>query len=320
MKTSDQNVSLFDRIYDNRKWFYICLPVCLVVCVLLTYTTPKFYESRFIVAGETQQAVEVNRAITLNQPANYDLGVARTDNMIKAETYSKLLQSDTLIYACLQEEVSTLDGKYSGTVGHYLTYYFRNNLKGKITRLLLEKKNSDKTIGIDPLTGVYTPTAVEMIDKLRGLITCEIDWETKLVTVSCTAQDPKVAMQIARAVCKHMYTTIDEYELQKMQGVLAQLTAQADQAEKEWMQAKEDNRMSEVETLKNVAGSFRRQQVVYEAQMIHHPAFVVVSEPSFEYRKAGPSRVVGPVIFTFFFGLLMLMWIGRKEIIAYIKG
>lgn len=320
MKTSDPNASLFDRIYANRKWFYICLPVCLVVCVLLTYTTPKFYKSSFSVAGETQQAIEVNRAITLNQPTNYDLGVARTDNMIKAETYSKMLQSDTLLYACLQEEVSTIDGKYSGTVGHYLTYYFRNNLKGKIMRLLFDKSDADKTIGIDPETGVYTPTAVEMIDKLRGLIACEIDWETKLVTVTCTAQDPKVALQIARAVCKHMYRTIDDYELQKMQSVLTQMTTRADLAEKEWLQAKEANRLAEAETLKNIAVSFRRQQVVYEAQMIHQPAFVVVSEPSFEYKKAGPSRVVGPLIITFIFGILMLMWIGRKEIIAYVKG
>lgn len=273
----------------------IALPICFCVGVGIMCLIPKYYTSSFVIARESEEAVETNRAITLNQPNEYDLGIARTDNAITVNGYAEILKSDAFLYALLGEEVSTLDKTWHGTLGAFL--------------------NHDKKVDIsyDSISGWYSKDAVETMRTLRKSIQSKIDYETRFVTVSCTANDPMVATQLARLVNKALLTKIDQYEHDKMADVLSQLQARTSEAEKAFEAARAQGALNQ-ETLGEIAHSFGRQQVVYEAQMIHHPAYLTLLEPSVEYRKAGPSRWQLPLLLTLLLGAGMIGW-NKREIL-----
>lgn len=306
---------IWQHIVDHRLLFCISLPVCFATLVVLVSFMPKMYKSTFVIAPETEQAVEVNRAITLNQPANYDLGIARTDNAIKPYGYSDVLKSDAFLYELLACEVSTLDGSFSGKVGDYLTFHQKqafwwawiNNIFG----------SEPQPIDYATPHEWYTRQEVDLINGLRKSITVKMDYESKFVTISCMAQDPAVATQLARHINEHLLRSIDDYETQKMLGMLEQLQIRSDEAEKAYQDALAVG-ASNAATLKEIVESFKRQQVVLQGQIVHHPAFTTLTEPSFQYRKAAPSRWKMPLVLTLILGICLLAWVNRKEIIRFL--
>lgn len=285
------------------KRLLIALPVCFCAGVGIMSLVPKYYTSTFIIARESEQAVEVNRAITLNQPGEYDLGLARTDNAVHEGGYDVILRSDAFLYDLLGREVSTMDGKWHGTLGEYLN----------------RDRKDELHLEYDSVRGWYSRQAVETIKTLRGAIKSHMDFETHIVTVTCTANDPLIATQIARMLNESLLRTVDQYEQDKMGGVLAQIKARAEEAETAYEQAKAQGAANQ-ESLGEIARSFSRQQVVYEAQMIHHPAYFTLQEPTVTYRKAGPSRWMLPLLLTLLLGAGIVGWEKRDQIILFIRG
>ena len=116
---------------------------------------------------------------------------------------------------------------------------------------------------------------------------------------------------------EHLLRSIDDYETQKMLGMLEQLQIRSDEAEKSYQDALAVG-ASNAATLKEIVESFKRQQVVLQGQIVHHPAFTTLTEPSFQYRKAAPSRWKMPLVLTLILGICLLAWVNRKEIIRFL--
>lgn len=298
--TTDSKTSIFlSEIQSHKRLFYISLPLCFALLTLVMFFVPKHYTSSFTISRETEKATEDHRALTLNMPSAYDLGIARTDNAVGPNGYLNILQSDAFLYHLLLQPVSTLDGQWQGTLGAYL---HRN-------------KKEALDISYDATTQWYSQQAVRYIHVLRKSIEAKINHETLYVTISCTMDDPRVATQVARLVDESLLATIDRYEQEKMQGILHQIQQRTQEAEAAYLKAKQEN-SDEQETLLEIANSFARQQVIYEAQMMHHPAYMTLSEPTVNYRPSGPSLWQIPLVATLLLALCLLIWVERKLIIA----
>lgn len=286
-----------------QKRLMIVLPLVFCIGVGMMSLLPKNYTSSFVITRESEQAVEVNRAITLNQPGEYDLGLARTDNAVQSNAYATILESDAFLYQLLGAEVHTMDNGWKGSLGAYLNRDENNKLE----------------IAYDTINNWYSKQAVETIKTLRKSIKSKMDYETRLVTVSVTMHDPMVATQVARMVNERLLETIDRYEMDKMNAVLDQIKQRAQEAERAYEAARMAGE-SDQEVQGEIARSFARQQVVYEAQMIHHPAYMTLSEPTVEYKKSGPSRWKLPLVLTLLLGAGMVGWEKRADIIRFVRG
>lgn len=279
--------------------YWVGLPVVFVVLAGATFLIPKTYESHFTLAVESEQAVEHNRVMTLHRPENYDLGVIRTDNVMSNYAYKEIVRSDDFIRGLIEMDVRTMQGDWEGTYYDYCTKYKKREIRSG--------KPVAKHEGMPWVSEEEETVARE----LRNSIKVEVDYETELVTITCSSKDPLVSTMMAMSVREHLQEWIANYEQAKMEVALSQLHGLTETARKEW---EEDGSKEKEEIYK----SFQRQEVVYKAQMMYVPAFTMVSEPSFSYRKVAPSRWKWPLVITVLIGGCIWGWENREKLIELI--
>lgn len=281
----------------NKLIYWVGLPAVFVVLAGATFLIPKTYESHFVVAVESQLAIEQNRVMTLNRPENYDLGVIRTDNMMSRYCYKEIIHSDVFIRQLLDMPVKTVDGSFEGS---YMAFLHRKDKAAKAN-----KEKTDSTLQWISLSQENAART------LRGAIDVKVDYESRLITISCQSEDPLVSNMMARNVQKELAVYIRHYELEKMELTLTQLQQLTAQAKAAW----EKEPTGEKE---QIYKSFERQQVVYQAQMMNVPAFTTLAAPSFSYRKVAPSRWKIPMALTLLIGLSVWGWENRKKLAKFV--
>jgi len=283
----------------KKLFYFIGLPLCFVVLVASTFLIKKTYESKFVIAVETQLSVEQNRVMTLNKPENYDLGVIRTDNILDRYTYQEIIRSDNFVRALLSTNVRTLKGDWDGTYYAYCTEYMQK-----------DPKEAEKVYEGMPWTSVEEEAVAKALKKS---INVEVDYESRLVTITCKTNDPLVSTMLATGIKEHLEAYIADYEQEKMAVALNQLHALTEAAKAEW----ENEKTPEKE---QIYKSFARQEIVYQAQMMYVPAFSIVSEPSFSYLKVAPSRWKMPLLITLLLGIGFWCWDNKKMVKQYLLG
>lgn len=297
-----------NKLHNKRTWFYISIPLCFVAVYALMLLIPNEFASSFSIARESEQAVEVNRAITLNQPANYDLGVTRTDNAVSNYGYTKILQSQSFLLSLLDMPVRTADRRFEGT---YMTYYMQ-----EMRHLFGQPEATDDTDST-AIAGWMSSEQAKAVAYLKSHITSEFDFEAQILTITCLSQDPLVSLMMAQHVNKRLLDVVGQYEQDKMQITLDQLTALTERAEADYHQAAATH-AANAQELENAYRAFQRQQIVYEAAMLYHPAFLTLSQPSFSREKAAPHRTKTAAALTLLWALIGLAWMYRKQILRYI--
>ncbi len=293
------NPQLPSQRWKECKWLLLIgAPVCAVMVFCLLLLVPQQYQSEFVIAKESEQAVEMQRAITLNCPQNYDLGLAKTDNAVNAAGYTKVVVSPQFLSLLLTEQVKTLDGSFEGTC---YDYYLQRMHSSAICRWQMPRVEIVESANRNT-PDVLTPEQVNVLKTLQKSIETICDLDTRFVTVQFRDQDPLVAWMMAKHVKNHLLKYVGDYERAKMQNILDQLNEQIDRVT--------DN--------PELANALRRQAVVYKAQMMTHPAFVTLSEPIIDYEVVAPHRIRITFVVTLLYILIVLGWTYRRELRTYL--
>lgn len=290
--------------------------VCLVVSVLATFLVceivvcclPKIYQSSFVISLNTEEQDEK----TIDMKSAYSLGLHQTHTYWSSASVGEIIHSDAFLHQLLQTEVSTLDNAYCGSLKDYLSFH----QKGIIGLQQFSTKDEQKPVSCDE--SWYSKSEVSLFHDLRSMLKSEVEYETQFVTVTCKAQDPKVATLIARHTEALLQNELVRYEKQKRESVLSQLARQIEIADAQLAQARE-TKSANVSECQQVAESFRRQKIVYEAQVQPTRIFLTLSAPTVEYRKVSPSRIKVPMVVTCLVGLLLLGWWERRRIVAFFQ-
>lgn len=297
-----ETLNTFSKMCDSlkaHKWIMLGAgPVVLIGVYALMLLIPNQYTSHLGLLAESQRVSERERAITLNSPENYDLGVARTDNIITKFAYHELITSPDLLLAVSEKEVTTLDGSYKGTLANYL--YAPKDGKEKI----------------EPQVEVInSPYQYKLIKKMRKSIQVSVDQNTDVISVDVTTKDPVVSAQMATYLEEELRRSVLEYEKNKMQNVLDQLIELTTQAEQDWQEAQRRGD-AQASVRKQVYESFARQQIVYAAQMAAIPSsHYTISKPMIIYAKSSPHRTIISVLMTLLVEICLGVWYCRREII-----
>lgn len=305
------------RIAENRKHFYWALPLCFVVVYALMLCIPRTYSSRFSFAEESQQPIEHYRVMTLNNPSEYDLGLAQTRSAIDRFGYGELIHSSQFLQPLFLMPVSTLDGSFKGTYADYICMGqrkpFWSNAKSWVVNLF---KGQEKDLSsVQPKEdGLYlSRRQAGVLSDMSEQIRFKVDDHTDVATVEIRTQDPQVSAQVAHYVEQQLHAYAKMYQQQKMQKTLDQMEHITREAEQAWHEA-ERTHASDIQLRKNIYESFYRQQLVYQAQMMSRPALVTLSDPTINYRPVAPHRLLVSLLITILVALGMGTWFCRHEI------
>lgn len=274
-----------------KKQYYILLALCPVVCYLLALLVPNYYTSQFVIARESERPIGRERILNAQSSAPFDLGISKTESAVDEYGYAPILHSDEFIAGLFDTEVQTLDGRYEGNGYGYYQQQCRSGWKALFFGEDSEMPNGPR----------YSREEMRVIECIRKNIHVELNYETRYVTVGCTAQDPLVATQMAEACCRALADHLARYEQEKMSRLIGEVDSLMAHTESETMRQ-----------------SYAHQRALYEIQAIAHPAFVVLSPASVSYRKAGPKRGVWALLVTLLLGMGMWGWKERKQIIEYL--
>lgn len=305
------------RIAENRKHFYWALPVCFVVVFALMLCIPRTYSSRFSFAEESQQPIEHYRVMTLNNPSEYDLGLAQTQSAIDRFGYGELIHSSQFLQPLFLMPVSTLDGEFEGTYADYVNKGMRqpfwSKAKSWIVNLIKGQKKDLSPVQPEKDGLSLDRRQAGILSVISEHILFKVDDHTDVATVEIRTQDPQVSAQVAHYVEQQLHAYAKMYQQQKMQKTLDQMEHITREAEQAWHEA-ERTHASDIQMRKNIYESFYRQQLVYQAQMMSHPALVTLSDPTINYRPVAPRRMLVSLLVTFLVALGMGAWFCRHEI------
>ena len=174
------------RIHQHRVLFYWAIPICLVVVYALMFCVPTTYQSSFSFATENPRAVDENRVLTLNNPGQYDLGLAQTRSGIEEYGYADLVTSPQFLKMLFATPVSTIDGKFEGTYAEYIDSYMRQSLLKKIRGLLQKKANSDSIT--ESMDGVMmNRKQASIMTTMRKQIKHTIDQHTDVIKIEAVS-------------------------------------------------------------------------------------------------------------------------------------
>lgn len=317
--------AILTRIRENKRLFYIGLPVCFVVLFAFLLFIPQSFESKLVITRESQQAVEVNRAITLNQPDHYDLGLARTDNAVTSRGYEVIITSPDFLHRLAQKEVQTLDGRYCGSYGDYVLSYEKKSpsewaMKQALSvmyfvRHLFVAEDKQASGAEDAWLSKEQMMIVEKIDRQ---ISAKIDRQSDFAIISVRTQDARVSAMVATYIEEELRETIKAYERAKMETVLEQINTQVVLAKANYEQAVSEH-ATDAAVKKSIYESFERQRVIYEAQTLYQPAFCTLSAPTITYHHAGMGRMKKSLFGTIVIGLLALLWVCRREVFEVVR-
>ncbi len=306
------------RLRAHRVFFFWSVPVCFAVVYALMFCVPTTFRSRWSLVSERIDAADEYRTLTLNSPEQYDLGLTQSRNGIDADDFQDLVLSPQVLRPLLSAPVSTIDGKFMGTYSDYINHYMRKPLLSLVRSGVRRCFRGEQSCGSRPSYAAddvfLTREEAATIATIRKQIDCTYDKQSDIVRIEVVTQDPLVSATVAKYLESGLQAQIDGYHTAKAQRLLAHIDSLASRAEAQWQEAVR-TRSADAATYRLIYDSFRRQQVICQAQMVAPKPFTTLSEPVIIYAPKGPHRLLTALLLTLVYGLIAGAWICRREIV-----
>ncbi len=315
--TSQSSNAVIEQLKAHRLAFYIVVPVVVVCSALYLFLTPNYFRCTVTMITENMMANEQNRVMTLNHPENYDLGFTIPDITIKCQDFEQIVGSTRFTVDMFDTPIRTMDGSFGGAYSQYLNTQIKPTPKERIKALFRAPAEGAPLNGaeVDPfrLIGVQQVVAA----KIQENLSCKVDMDSKLVSITATAQDALVAAQVADAGAQLLEQYMSGYYEQKMEEQVENMLQLEAAAEKAYLEAKEAH-SPDTQMAYDVYQSFRRQRIILDAQKTHHKTFYVLNNATVPAIKAGPKRATMLMLILMLSVLATAACILRKEIIRWL--
>ncbi|MBQ7530480.1 MAG: hypothetical protein IJT12_02075 [Paludibacteraceae bacterium] len=303
------------RIREKRVFLYWFIPVTFILVWALTFSVPNYFTSEIALSTEMVHSEEGYRSFTLNRPENFDLGLSAIAYSISPDDYVTLVASTDFICRVLATPVMTADTSFTGTYYEYLETQNRYPWHKALVRLMRGKKNAEVGEPLPELDPFFPRGRVaEAIGLAQKNISCYVDRQTKLTTLTIKAQDPLVAALVAQSAAEILKQVTSEYYLDKTERVYEHLEQQIVFVHDQYLEALKSGDKAYADMLNEAHQSFSRQAILLNAQMRYYQIFTTLSNASVPTEKAGPHHLSVAFIATILIGLIALCIICRKEL------
>lgn len=305
------------RLKANRFFLYWFIPLTFVCALSLTYSVPTYYVCSTSLSTEEMSAIADGRSFTLNHPENYDLGLGPLRYSITPDDYDEVVESTEFICKVLATPVKTEDNSFEGTYYEYLIRHYRKSWSEACKQWLTRGEAYQADAQLPELDAFHPKGVVATaIARAKKSISCSINHQTKLVTLSVKAQDPLVAALIAQATSKALDQFATDYYADKTEQIYQQLQAQIALTRAGYDEALRTGDNTRAAMLHDACASFERQAIVLQAQKLSNTKFTTLKNVTVPTDPAGPKHLATAIAVTMIVLVLTLLVIYRREVFS----
>ena len=327
---------LCNKLLQSKKLYLKVLLIVFVVSVLWIFPQPRYFRTTIQLAPESTDAA-MGSIGSLASSFGFNLGGMSSEDAIYPSIYPNVVSSNDFLVDLFDIQVTTQDGEVSTSYYKYIKdhtkisiwaqpYYFALRMIKK----LMPASNAGNPNAASDKTDPFWLTEKEnsVLGIIKGNISCVVDAEYQVVTITVTDQDRFVCACVADSVRVKLQDYITDYRTSKARNDLHYFEKLVADAKVEYEKACDEYvRYSDTHfnpTLKKTSTSLLKlennmQQAysTYSALLVQHqtavakvqertPAFTILQGASVSIKPAGPKRLL------FCAGMLILGFLGTS--------
>ena len=326
--------SVWQALKNNRKLYYIVLPIAFVVAVVILKSIPTYYKCEVILAPEAGAGGgNAGQLASLASSFGVSLGGGgnASGDAITPALYPDLMKGTDFKTSLFPIKVHGKNDKTPITYYDYLKNEWKEPWWEDFFGLLAPKKQKDTLVNNFELTGEQSRIAGMIMKN----VVCKIDKKTDLISINVTTQDPYIAALLADSVKTRLQDFLTGYRTQKARHDLEYAETLQAQAKKDYERARQKyvefvdaNQDVVLESIRqmqtdlendlqlqyNNYNTLSAQVLAYKAKVQEAtPAFTTLQRATVPLGPAGPKK--GQIVFVCLFlaALFTTLWILYKE-------
>jgi uncharacterized protein involved in exopolysaccharide biosynthesis len=326
--------AIWQAIKNNRKLYFVVLPVALVVAMVITKSIPTYYKCEVLLAPESGGGgSSMGQLASLASSFGVSLGGGGNagGDAITPALYPDLMKSTDFKTSLFSIKVHGKKDKSSMTYYDYLKNEWKEPWWEDFFGLMSPEKKQDTLVNNFELTGEQFRIAGMIMKN----VVCKIDKKTELISINVTTQDPYIAALLADSVKTHLQNFLTEYRTQKSRHDLEYAEMLQVQAKKDYEHArqkyvefvdanqdivlesirqKQTDLENDLQLQYNNYNTLNAQVLAYKAKVQEAtPAFTTLQRATVPLGPAGPNRNQILFVCLFLAALFTTVWILYKE-------
>ena len=326
-------VAIWQAIKNNRKLYYIVLPIAFVVAVVIAKSIPTYYQCEVLLAPESGGGGGTSQLASLASSFGVSLGGGGNagGDAITPSLYPDLMKSTDFKTSLFPIKVHGKKDKTTMTYYDYLKNEWKEPWWKDFFGLMAPESKPDTLVNNFELTGEQA--------RISGMImknvVCKIDKKTNLISIDVTTQDPYIAALLADSVKARLQDFLTEYRTQKSRHDLEYAEMLQSQAKKdyeharqkyvEFVDANQDVVLESIRQMQtdlendlqlqyNNYNTLSAQVLAYKAKVQEAtPAFTTLQRATVPLGPAGPKRGQMIMLCLFVAALFTTIWVLLKE-------
>ena len=332
-------VIILKKVSENRKLFYITLPIVFVVSCLLILCVPRTYSTDTQVVPEIDNSKGSGALSSLASSFGFDLSSMQTTDAITPLLYPDLMADNKFVSELFNIKVTSIDGKINTT---YYNYIAKHNELPWWTLLTYKIKLAFSTKKNSTVKGVFNPYHVSKFDDdimwfIRKNIGINIDKKTGVISIAATAQDPLICKTLADSTRSLILHYITEYRTNKARidmdyyhKLVIDAKADYEKARQKYgsysdanydvilesFRSKRDDLENEMQLKYNVYSTMSTQYQDAKARVQERtPAFTILKRASVPIKPTGPKRMLFVLAMTLLAFFVLTLWSIREYLL-----
>ncbi len=330
---------LLQDVKKNKKYFFIVLPIVLVIVALLSLCVPNYYNCTVVLAPELSGGTAKRASSLASLASNFgiSLGSSSSDgDALYPMLYPELMNSVTFRTSLFPIKVQREKGGKTMTYYDYLQKGQKSPWWSKIMPAIMSLF-TDKKEGMEQEVNTFklTKEQSEIAKVIAQKVVCDVDKKTMVITINVTDQDPLIAATMADSVQAKLQEYITEYRTQKARidydhnkKIYDETKARYDKAVLDYanyadanqrvflerVRSKQTKLQNEMSIQTQAYTQIAAQLMASEAKIQEDtPAFTTLQPATVPLKKSGPARSQACLISLFLAFICVTLYCFHKE-------
>lgn len=236
-------MDIFKILWNNRKKILISSLIGAAAGLIIAFSIPKTYTTQVTLAPEFDEGGGGGMG-SLASLAGLSSAMYGSDAYYPT-LYPDIVQSSAFCFSLLDVPLKTMEGQQV-TLEEYLRHHTSKawwsviiGAPGKLMKAFKSKQDFSKVKDQFPVGFRLTEKQEELIERLNGNITADVDNKTNVVTVSVSMQDPLLSALLADTVVNRLQEFVTDYRTNKARHDLEYVQMLNDEAKEKYYKAQQ---------------------------------------------------------------------------------
>ena len=312
-------LSITKVLWKAKKLYFLTCGIAILIGMIIAFSIPKTYKTKVILAPELSNGMNLSGGLS-DIASMVGINIGSNGAIVDAlypELYPEIVSSVPFLTDLFNTKVSTKDGSIKGIT---LYSYLKDKQKhpwwikiiGFVKKLFIEKK-STALQNSKVNNFMLNKEQDDIAHAIQGIINCNVDKKTNIITISVTTQDALVSASLADTVCCKIQDYIIAYRTKKARNDLNYVQKLCNEAKAQYVKAqekyssfsdsnedlilqsfkaKQDEMENEMQLRYNIYNQCAQQLQLAKAKVQERtPAFTIIEPATVPLKKDGPKRM-----------------------------